>query len=114
MSNHLPADIAEKLLDHLSTDDDFRDLFEKNARAALKKIGYETPEADRDWKGRDPVLSVQHLKGGLASKEKIAADRSSLLAAYKNVGAAAPARSVSSGASPAALPFGPFVMCCDD
>ena len=40
----LPLPIAEKLLDRLSSDDDFRVLFLKNPRAALSFVGY--AEAD--------------------------------------------------------------------
>lgn len=40
----LPLPIAEKLLDRLSSDDDFRALFLKNPRAALSFVGY--AEAD--------------------------------------------------------------------
>jgi putative modified peptide len=40
----LPLAIAEKLLDRLSSDDDFRTLFLKNPRAALSFVGY--AEAD--------------------------------------------------------------------
>jgi putative modified peptide len=40
----LPLAIAEKLLDRLSSDDDFRALFLKNPRAALSFVGY--AEAD--------------------------------------------------------------------
>ena len=40
----LPLAIAEKLLDRLSSDDDFRTLFLKNPRSALSFVGY--AEAD--------------------------------------------------------------------
>ena len=40
----LPLPIAEKLLDRLSSDDDFRALFLKNPRAALSFVGH--AEAD--------------------------------------------------------------------
>ena len=116
MSSQLPAAIAEKLLDELSTDDAFRDLFEKNPRAALKQIGYETPAADRGWKGRDPVLPFYHLQGGLADKKKLAAGREAMLAAFQTTDAAKPAALTASrtGGAPAPLPFGPFVLCCDE
>lgn len=40
----LPLPIAEKLLDRLSSDDDFRTFFQKDPRAALSFLGY--AEAD--------------------------------------------------------------------
>ena len=60
--------VVDALLDKLSSDDDFRELFQKNPRAALSLIGHTTSEADRDIKGQDPVLCCYNLKG-LASKE---------------------------------------------
>lgn len=113
MSARLPANVAEKMLDGLIKDDAFRELFEKNPRAALHKIGYDTPEADRDWKDRDPVLPLFRLKGGLASKEKLAAGRNAMLAkfrAHDPVGMSL----TSSARAPALLPFGDFDVCCDD
>jgi len=102
MTNRLPTDIAQKLLDHLIQDDGFRDLFESNPRSALSKLGYETPAADRGWKGRDPVLSLYHLQGGLASKEKLAASRDAFQAQSSLVAGSVP------------LPFQPFDACNDD
>ena len=46
----LPLAIADKLLDRLGSDDDFRALFLKNPRAALSFLGYAEADmlADRD------------------------------------------------------------------
>lgn len=77
MANMFPADVADRLLDKLSSDDDFRDQFQRNPRAALKSIGHETPDADRDVKGSDPVLCCNNIKS-LASKEQIRAARAEL------------------------------------
>jgi len=70
--------VAKKLLDLLSTDDEFRDLFKRDAHAALVQAGYGAPE------GSDPLLASS-VSGGdcmqlgagdeLASKEQIAQDR---------------------------------------
>lgn len=43
MANSLPANIADKLLDRLSSDDDFRALFQKDAAAALNSLGHSEP-----------------------------------------------------------------------
>jgi putative modified peptide len=43
MANSLPAHIADKLLDRLSSDDDFRAYFQKDARGALSMLGYDEP-----------------------------------------------------------------------
>lgn len=81
MTNKFSPEVADKLLDKLSTDNDFRELFQKNPRAALRKVGHETPEADRDVKGQDPVLCSYNLKGGLASMEAIRAGHDKIKAA---------------------------------
>ena len=84
MSSRFSLDVARALLDKLATDDDFRAHFVADPRAALRGLGHETPEADHGVPGRDPVLHVQKLQGGLASKEKIAADAPALLAVYSD------------------------------
>ena len=73
--------VAKKLLDLLSTDDDFRGLFKRDAHAALVQAGYVPPH------GSDPT-QASALSGGacmqlspsdeLASKEAIAQDRAKL------------------------------------
>jgi putative modified peptide len=41
----LPSNVVATLLDKLSSDDTFRDLFQQNPAAALKQIGAPEPEA---------------------------------------------------------------------
>lgn len=43
MAKPLPANIADKMLDRLSSDDDFRAYFQKDARGALSFLGYDEP-----------------------------------------------------------------------
>lgn len=40
----LDPKVAEKLLDKLSTDNEFRRLFKKDPQSALKKVGHKDPE----------------------------------------------------------------------
>jgi putative modified peptide len=91
----LAPDVADKLLHGLSTDDDFRAAFENDPRAALRSIGHETPAEHVGVEGKDPVMHFQTLKGGLASKQKLAAARQQL--------ASDPSASVAS--------FMPFTVC---
>jgi putative modified peptide len=74
----LSSSIADKLLHKLATDDDFRAAFEQDPRAALSSIGHDTPEEHVGVEGKDPVMHFSTLKGGLASKQKIAAAREQL------------------------------------
>lgn len=74
MSNTLSDETAAKLLDKLATDDDFRDLFQKNPRQALADVGH-APAADASVKeGLWSCLSVSKL----ADKKDIAASRDTL------------------------------------
>ena len=82
--NRIPKDIAARLVELLSTDDGFRERFAADPRAALRELGFETPEADRGKRGRDPILGLENPQGGLASKEKIAADSDMLLASFQS------------------------------
>ena len=77
MANKFSPEVADKLLDKLSSDDDFRASFLKNPRAALGKVGHETPEGDRDVNGADPVLCCYGIKS-LASKEELKRSRDKL------------------------------------
>lgn len=74
----LSLDVADRLLELLSTDDEFRSRFESNPRAALREIGYETLESRLGVFGLDPVVSFSHIEGGLASKATLAAVRRTL------------------------------------
>lgn len=63
-------DVTNRLLDKLSTDDDFRDLFARDAGAAIAQVGGD-PSG-----GECMQLAAGHT---LASKEQIAADREKLM-----------------------------------
>lgn len=75
----LDPNVTKKLLDKLSTDDDFRSLFQSDAHAALAQCGYEAAE------GASSAGDCLQLKAGasLASKAKIAGDRAKLEGALK-------------------------------
>ena len=89
-------EVVDKLLDGLANDDDFRAEFERDPRAALRSIGHETPAQHVGVEGKDPVVPFLKLKGGLASKD-------SLAASYKS----------SSQVGSAGVPFGPFIACAE-
>lgn len=76
--------VVDKLLHGLSHDDDFRAAFEQDPRSALSSLGHDTPEEHVGVEGKDPVLSLMSLKGGLASKETIAANRQRMASAYNS------------------------------
>ena len=94
-------DVVDKLLHGLSHDDDFRAAFEQDPRAALSSIGHDTPEHHVGVEGKDPVLPFMTLKGGLASKDKIAADKNSLASAYRSADVTGVQGTI----------FGPFMSC---
>ncbi len=81
MAHKLPPHVVDTLLDKLSSDDDFRDLFQRDPGEALETLGY-APNTDavmgftEDVKpaSAGPCLSVDKL----ASKEAIAAARARL------------------------------------
>ena len=76
MAARFSPKVVDALLDKLSSDDDFRDLFQKDPREALRRVGHETPEQSVDVAGSDPVLCC-HSKS-LASKEQLRASRDQL------------------------------------
>ena len=78
MADNFPREIADKLLDKLSSDDAFRKQFQSDPRAALGDLGYVTPEKGVGVKGVDPLLCLSN-GASLASKEAIKAARSKLL-----------------------------------
>lgn len=80
MAKNFSRDIADKLLDKLSTDDDFRSKFQADPRAAVESLGYVTPEADRGIEGQDPCVCLTGMAKTLASKETIAKSREKLRA----------------------------------
>ena len=66
----LAPEVADRLLDLLASDDDFRALFARDPAAALVKAGYDAGAAD-DLK----MLQARLQVGALASKDTIAAGR---------------------------------------
>jgi putative modified peptide len=95
--------VVDKLLHGLAHDDDFRAAFEQDPRAALSSIGHDTPEQHIGVEGKDPVLPLMSLKGGLADKATIAQGKDQLSSEY--------ARSTQAGLGGAI--FGPFSFCAD-
>lgn len=79
MTNKFSPEVADRLLDKLSTDDDFRDLFEKNPSAALRQVGYEPAAEHAGVRGSDPAMCA-NLMNGLASKEAIRDGRETMKA----------------------------------
>lgn len=80
MTNKFSPEVADRLLDKLSSDDEFRDLFEKNPGAALRQVGHQPAAAHAGVRGSDPAMCA-NLQNGLASKEAIRAGRESMKAA---------------------------------
>lgn len=79
MAKNFSREFADKLLDKLSTDDQFRELFKRDMRAALRTLGHETPKSEEGVRGVDPVVCLTRSSSGeLASKEDIKAARSFL------------------------------------
>lgn len=78
MARNFSPEFADKLLDMLSKDDDFRSKFQADPRKAVESLGYVTPEADRGIEGQDPCLCLTGMAKNLASKEAIRAARNKL------------------------------------
>lgn len=81
----LSADITDRLLDLLSTDDLYRDRFQADPRAALVEIGYlPLPEAGMTACGalpeKLPEALIDCTVTNLAPKEAIAAARAEIRA----------------------------------
>jgi putative modified peptide len=73
---------VNSLLDKLSTDDDFRALFESDPESALAELGWQ-PSSDDDAARTSLVAAgggacLMKAGSSLASKEAIAADRAAL------------------------------------
>lgn len=77
----LDPKVTKKLLDKLSTDNDFRRLFKKDAGAALAQVGYKV-EA-----GATSVVGCIQLKttDRIAPKDKIVRDRAKLEQAMSSI-----------------------------
>jgi putative modified peptide len=70
----LSEEVADRLLDRLATDDDFRATFQTDPRAALAAVGHAPAADSRVASGAWSCLSVSSL----ASKEAIAASRDTI------------------------------------
>lgn len=71
-ADHPPLDpaVADKLLELLSTDDEFRKLFKQDAEKALSQAGYVLPAGAASLR----CTQVEHL----ASKQEVAESREAL------------------------------------
>ena len=78
MAKNFSRDVADKLLDKLSHDDDFRDHFQRDPHSALASLGHVTPDDERGVAGQDPVMCLSGMTSSLASKEQIRAARDTL------------------------------------
>jgi len=79
MAKNFSREFADKLLDKLSTDDNFRDHFKRDMRSALRTLGHETTKGEESERGADPIACLSRSSSGeLASKEDIKAARSLL------------------------------------
>jgi len=76
-TNKFPREVAERLLDKLSGDDAFRELFVADPRAAMASIGYETPASYAGVPGSDPVMCCLEVRE-LSPKHVLAASRALL------------------------------------
>lgn len=76
--------IVDTLLDKLSSDDAFRELFHANPAHALATLGVEVPQAQQAPGAGDPFYCMTTTR--LAGKEEIAAARSELQAHLTNSG----------------------------
>ena len=78
MASNFSPELADKLLDMLSQDDDFRSEFQRDPYAALASLGYEDDPKQRGVKGVDPVICCTGMAAKLASKEEIGRARDKL------------------------------------
>lgn len=70
----LDPKVAKKLLDKLSTDNEFRRLFKKDAGAALAQVGYKVEAGAASVVGCMQLQSTDRI----APKDKIVRDRAKL------------------------------------
>lgn len=71
---NLSDETADKLLDRLSSDDEFRSLFAKDPRQALASVGHAPAADSKVSEGAWSCMAVS----ALASKESIRASRDAL------------------------------------
>lgn len=82
MSTTFSPEVADALLDKLSTDDTFRAQFEKDPAAAMASIGHRPAVQKQGLTASvDPVMCCNLKDGKLADKETIKASREKLRAA---------------------------------
>jgi putative modified peptide len=77
----LDPKVTKKLLDKLSTDNDFRRLFKKDAHAALTSVGYKLEAGATSAGGCMQLQSTDSI----APKAKIIRDRAKLESALNGV-----------------------------
>ena len=77
----LDPKVAKKLLDKLSTDNDFRRLFKKDAAAALSQVGYKVETGSTSAAGCMQLASTDSI----APKAKIVRDRAKLETALNGI-----------------------------
>ena len=77
----LDPKVTKKLLDKLSTDNEFRKLFKKDAHAALAKVGYKVEAGATSAGGCMQLQSTDKI----APKAKIVRDRAKLERAMSSV-----------------------------
>lgn len=78
MAARFSQEVVDRLLEKLATDDDFRELFQKDAREALRQVGHETPKEFVGVAAQDPVMCCQVQT--LAGKEQFKVSRDKLSA----------------------------------
>ena len=75
----LDPKVAGKLLDKLSTDNEFRRLFKKDPKAALISVGYKEPKEDGTGRKPNPIYSCCQVER-IAPKADVVKARDSLQA----------------------------------
>ena len=76
----LDPKVVKKLLDLLSTDNEFRRLFKKDAQAALLKAGFKSPVALKGAAAATSASACLQMTAGsrIATKSQITRDRQKL------------------------------------
>lgn len=101
----LDPNVIKTLLDLLSSDDDFRSLFQQDAGAALRQAGHKPPSTEGMKTGLAAPASAGNClqmksTDSLASKEDIARDRAKLESTLGMIqGFMSPAELLDSGSS---------------